>query len=49
MPFPAYPAAAASPALASRPYLPGQERYHLVGPTESSRISLARWTAEERS
>jgi hypothetical protein len=30
-------------------HLPGQERYHLVGPTESSRISLARCTAEERS
>ena len=29
--------------------LTGQERYHLVGPTESSRISLARCTAEERS
>jgi arginase family protein len=36
-------------ALASRPHLSGPERYHLVGPTESSRISLARCTAEERS
>ena len=29
--------------------LTGRERYHLVGPTESSRITLARCTAEERS
>jgi len=28
---------------------PGRERYHPAGPPESSRISLARCTAEERS